>query len=166
MSRFTGHLGLNLLEYSNGRAASCRGLALWWLPTPLPYEVGEEGSGLYLITPAFDRAAVTDADIGRIERGEWRPRGVTDLGSIPWFGRALVAPSDPVVKGFIPHDDAYATRGESWRPVLGRAATRAEVDRELKVAMKALGAPGWKRELVYQAVDLGGRGAWNRGPPR
>ncbi len=162
MSRFTAHLGLNLLEYSTGRAASRNGLALWWQDEWLPYELGDEGSGKLLIVPAFDRAGCTDADIRAIERGTWRPRGVTDLGSIPRLGRFLVAPSDPVVKAFVVHDDGYATQGESWRPVLGRAATRAEVDLELRPSMKALGAPLWKREAVYQTVRLGGWAGWGR----
>lgn len=162
MSRFTTHLGLCTLEFSNGRPASRDGLALFWLSEPLPYELGEEGSGRWHVVPAFERAACGDAEIRAIERGELAPRGVTDLGSVPWFGRWLVPPSDPAVKAFIPHDDGYATRGACWEHFLGRPARRAEIDRELKVAMKALAAPGWKRELVFRAVDLGGGASWGR----
>lgn len=162
MSRFTGHLGVRLLEYSTGLPASRGGLALWWLDDPLPYEIGEEGSGKLLVIPAFDRPAYSDADIRAIAAGELRVRGVTDFGSVPWYGRWAVAPSDPVVKAFVPHDDGYATRGVSWAQALGRRATRDEIDRELKVAMKALGAPGWKRELVYRSVWMGGGRGWGR----
>ncbi|MFN4176409.1 DUF1353 domain-containing protein [Phenylobacterium sp.] len=162
MSRFTGHLGLNLLEYSTGLAASRNGLALWWLADPLIYEMGASGSGKRLTIPALDRAAFTDADVRAIAQGKLRVRGVTDLGSIPAIGRWLIAPSDPAVKAFVPHDDGYCTLGASWAEALGRPATRAEIDRELKVAMKALGAPGWKREVVYQTVRLGGGIGWGR----
>lgn len=162
MSRFTSHLGLCTLEYSTGRPAQRGGLALFWLPEPLPYERGDKGSGDWLVVPAFERLRASDDDVRAIEAGEWAPRGVTDLGSIPSFGRWLVAPSDPAVKAFVLHDDGYATRGEGWRPLLGRAATRQEVDDELKVAMKALGAPKWKRAIVHTAVDLGGGSGWGR----
>lgn len=160
MSRFTTHLGLCTLEFSNGRPASRGGLALFWLSSPLPYEVGALGSGCWHIVPAFERQAYSDVDIRAIERGDIAPRGLTDLGSIPWLGRCVVAPSDPVVKGFIPHDDGYATRGACWSHFLGRPATRAEIDAELRVAMAALGAPAWKRALVYRAVRLGGGRGW------
>lgn len=162
MSRFTGHLGLVQLEYSNGRPACRGGLALFWLPDPLPYELGEEGSGRWLTVPRFDRGAYSDVDVRGIELGVLRPRGVTDLGSVPWFGRWAVAPSDPAAKAFVLHDDGYGSRGESWRVVLGRAAKRSEVDAELRISMKALGAPAWKRSLVYHAVDLGGGAGWGR----
>lgn len=161
MSRFTrARLGLCPLEYSTGLPAGRDGLALMWLLEPLPYEVGAEGSGRFHIVPAFDRPAYSDADIRAIERRELCPRGITDLGSIPWFGRWAVAPSDPAFKAFIPHDDGYVTRGVCWSHFLGRPATRAEIDAELRVAMAALGAPVWKRQLVYRAVQLGGGGGW------
>lgn len=160
MSRFTSHLGLCTLEFSNGRPASRGGLSLWWLDEPLPYEVGAEGSNRWHIVPRFERLAYSDADIRAIERSEIHPRGVTDLGSTPWYGRWAVAPSDPIVKAFIPHDDGYQTKGACWSHFLGRPATRAEIDAELRTAMKALGAPGWKRAVVHTAVSLGGRRAW------
>lgn len=160
MSRFTCHLGLAQLEYASGRPAERDGRALWFLPSPLPYEVGVEGSGMVLTVPAFDRLACTDDDVHRIVTRAWRPRGVTDLGSIPWFGRWAVAPDDPACKAFVLHDDGYVTAGASWNRVLGRPATRKEVDRELKVAMEALGAPAWKRSLVHFAVERGGAAGW------
>ena len=160
MSRFTAHLGLNLLEYANGQPASRNGLALWWYDEPLPYEMGEEGSGRWIVIPRFERSAYTDADIRAIVARKLRVRGVTDLGSIPWFGRWLVAPSDPVAKAFGLHDDGYVTQGASWAGALGRPATRAEVDDELRIAMRALGAPAWKRSVIHSSVRLGGSGGW------
>jgi hypothetical protein len=160
VSRFTEHLGLNLLEFSDGRAAGRDGRCLWWLDSPLPYEVGEEGSGKFVTVPAFDGANLTDQKIRDIISRRWRPRGVTDLGSIPWFGRWAVAPDDPVVKAFVTHDDGYASLGANWIPAIGRPATRQEVDRELRIAMKALGAGSLKRAVVYNSVKFGGGGAW------
>lgn len=162
MSRFTGHLGLCTLEFSTGLPASRGGLALFWLPEPLPYEVGALGSECWHVVPAFDRPAYSDADLRAIGSGEIAPRGVTDLGSIPPLGRWLVPTSDPALKAFVTHDDGYATRGGCWSGFLGRPATRGEIDAEIKVAMKALGAPGWKREIVYRAVDLGGGSGWGK----
>lgn len=162
MSRFTAHLGLMQLQYSSGRPARRDGRALWHLPTPLPYEQGAKGSGRLLTVPAFDPSGLTDDQIDLIVRRIWRPRGVTDLGSIPWFGRPLVSPDDAAVKAFVLHDDGYVTQGASWEPILGRPATRAEVDRELKIAAAALGMPPLKRELVYAAVRIGGTDGWGR----
>ncbi len=160
MSRFTAHLGLNLLEYANGQPANRDGLAMWWLDDPLPYELGEEGSGKRIVIPRFDRPAFSDADIRAIVSRRLKVRGVTDLGSVPALGRWVVAPSDPAAKGFVLHDDGYVTRGESWAPALGRPATRGEVDLELRIAMKALGTPMWRRAVVHRAVQFGGGRGW------
>lgn len=155
MSRFTSHLGLRLLEYSNGRPVMRGDRCLWYLPEPLHYERGFEGSGEVLTVPAFDPTGWTDAQLARI-----RVRGVTDLTSVPWLGRRLLPPDGPYVKGAILHDDGYVTKGESYTHLLGRPATRKEVDDDLMDAMKALGVPGWKREVIYRAVWIGGGGAW------
>jgi hypothetical protein len=160
MSRFTSNPGLRQLEYSDGRPASRNGLGLFGYIEPLHYELAFEGSDLLRVVPAFDFAGLNDAVLYDIERGRLEPRGMTDFGSIPWFGRWAVAPSDPVSKAFGLHDDDCSTRGEAWRDLIGRPATSAEVHRELRTAMLALGAPKWKRTLVYNAVSVGGP-RWN-----
>lgn len=155
VSRFTSHLGLRLLEYSTGRPVLRGDRCLWYLPDPLTYERGAEGSGQVLTVPAFDPYGWSDKALSTI-----RVRGVTDLTSVPWIGRRLLPADGPYVKAAIPHDDAYVTKGESYRHLLGRAATRKEADDDLMEAMKVLGVPGWKRAVVWSSVRAGGGRGW------
>ncbi len=149
MSRFTGHLGLVLLEYSTGRPVLRDDRCLWYLPEPLHYERGAEGSGDLVSVPAFDPTGWTDAQLSTI-----RTRGVTDLASIPRIARRLLPPDGPYVKAAIPHDDLYVTKGHGGR------FTRREADDILLEAMEVLGVPAWKRTMVYRAVRLGGQAGW------
>lgn len=149
MSRFTSHLGLTLLEYSDGRPVLRGDRCLWFLSTPLAYEVGAKGSGVFIIVPAFDRESYTDDELRDI-----RADGVTDLASIPWPARGLLPPDGPWVKAAVIHDAGYVTRG--W----GGRMTRKQVDQLLKEAMEVLGVPAWKRAVIYAAVRVGGRNAF------
>lgn len=145
MSRFTSHLGLNLLEYSTGRPVLRGDRCLWYLPTPLSYEEGYEGSGRVITVPAFDPTGYSDLQLSKI-----RCRGVTDLASVPWPGRGLIPPDGPWVKGAVLHDDGYVTGG--W----GGQRSRAQVDKLLLESMEVLGCPAWKRSIIYAAVRVGG----------
>lgn len=160
MSRFTSHLGICLLEYSDGRAVMRGDRCLWYLPQPLPWERGELGSGQMLCVPAFDPTLWTDAQLADIAAKRLRVRGVTDLASIPRLARGLLPPDGPYVKAAIPHDDGYTTKGFSYVNVLGRPATRKEVDDDLLEMMKAVQAPMIKRNAVYAAVRAGGWMGW------
>lgn len=154
MSQFTGHLGLNLLEYSNGRPVTKGGRVLWWAGVECPYEVGELGSGEFVTMPAFDRPAWDDLGLRRIAKGLDRPRGVTDLTSIPRICRGVLSPDGPYVKAAIPHDDLYVTRGYGGR------YSRKDADEILYEAMGVLGVANWQRYAIYAAVRAGGAGAW------
>lgn len=149
MSRFTSHLGLTLLEYSDGRPVLRGDRCLWYLSTPLVYEIGAKGSGVFIIVPAFDRESYTDDELRDI-----RADGVTDLASIPWPARGLLPPDGPWVKAAVIHDAGYITRG--W----GGRMTRKGVDGVLREAMEVLGVPAWKRAVIYAAVRVGGRNAF------
>lgn len=147
---FTDDLKLGLLEYSNGRAVTREGRCLWYCPEPVGY-LTEDGRTLSV--PAFNRDGANDADLKAIARREYRPRGVTDLASIPIFARRLLPADGPYVKPAVLHDDGYVSRG--WGLM-----DRAEVDGLLEEAMRACGVAQWKRFVVYRAVRLGGGFAW------
>lgn len=149
MSRFTDHLGLVLLEYSNGRPVLRGGRVLWRLSSPLTWEVGELGSGVLIIVPSFDPAGWTDEALRTI-----RFAGVTDLASIPALARGLLPPDGPWAKAAVLHDQGYISAG--W----DGAMSRKEVDDLLNEAMKALGVPAFKRALIYRAVRLFGASRW------
>lgn len=148
MSRFTEHLGLVLLEYSTGWPVLRGGRCLWRLSSPLTWEVGELGSGVLIIVPAFDATGWGDEALRSIRR-----EGVTDLASIPPIARPLLPPDGPWAKAAVLHDAGYATRG--WARM-----SRKDVDDLLNEAMKALGVPAWKRTMIYRAVRLFGASRW------
>lgn len=145
MSRFTSHLGLTLLEYSDGRPVLRGDRCLWYLASPLVYEIGAKGSGDFIIVPAFDRERYTDEELRHV-----RSRGVTDLASIPWPARGLLPPDGPWVKAAVVHDDGYVSLGWNGR------MNRKNVDLILREAMEVLGVPAWKRAAIYAAVRIGG----------
>lgn len=149
MSRFTQHLGLSLLEYSDGRPVLRGDRCLWYLASPLVYEIGDIGSGVFVTVPAFDPTQWTDEALKRI-----RVEGVTDLASIPWPARGLLPPDGPWVKAAVLHDAGYITKG--W----GGRFTRKAVDKLLLEAMEVLGVPAWKRAVIYRAVRIGGGRGW------
>ncbi len=149
MSRFTGHLGLQLLEDERGRPIlNGAGRCTWrGLPPPLVYDVGEEGSG---------------------EEITFAPGATTDLGSIPQVAWSFgFAPDGPGVKPFVIHDLLYRTAGTCVLNGIryrtrAQPYTRKEADQILRKAMKVVGVPAWRRELIYAAVRLGGAGAWGQ----
>lgn len=145
MSRFTQHLGLSLLEYSDGRPVLRGDRVLWYLAAPLVYEIGDIGSGVFVTVPAFDPSEWTDEALKRI-----RVEGITDLASIPWPARGLLPPDGAWVKAAVLHDAGYITRG--W----GGRFNREGVDRLLLEAMTVLGVPAWKRSVIFRAVRLFG----------
>ena len=149
MSRFTSHLGLTLLEYSDGRPVLRGDRCLWYLASPLVWEIGAKGSGQYLIVPAFDRESYTDDELRNIHA-----QGVTDLASIPEFARGLLPPDGPWAKAAVLHDEGYQSKG--W----GGRFTRKQVDDLLKEAMGVLGVPAWKRFIIWASVRVGGASGW------
>lgn len=154
MSRFTSHLGLRLLEYSDGSALTRSGLALWHHTEPLSWEWGEKGSGLFITVPAFNPAGLTDDELSAIAKGVSNPPGVTDLLSIPKKFRWLFAPSGPAVKAGALHDYLYKTRGLSGH------YTRQQCDDIFYEAMVAVKVEALQAWAIYQGVRLGGNRGW------
>lgn len=77
----------------------------------------------------------------------------TDFASIPRFLWRIISPTDREIgKPAVVHDYLYRT------PTV--AITREQADRELMLAMECVGAPWWKRKLVYAGVRLGGTHAF------
>jgi hypothetical protein len=73
----------------------------------------------------------------------------TDFASIPkLFWREIHPTHRHIAKMAVVHDKYY--RDPSV------AVTRLEADNALRAGMEALGAPRWKREIVYYAVRMGG----------
>lgn len=57
-------------------------------------------------------------------------------------------------KAAVIHDYLYATRG------LGGRYSRGQADGIFREALGVLGAPAWKRALLWAAVRVCGRGGW------
>lgn len=114
MSAFTDHTAIEPYRLPTGRWE-------WEVALPLPWEIGKEGSGFVEMVPAGF---------------------VTDLASIPWWGRWLFNPDDPATaKPAIVHDWLLK---QGWEQ---RAAAG-----EFYAAMLANGVPIWKRKIYYFAV--------------
>jgi hypothetical protein len=79
---------------------------------------------------------------------------VTDFASVPWGFWNLEPPLGGSGKAAVIHDYLYATRGLSGH------YSRAQADGIFREALGALGAPKWKRALLWAAVRLGGAGGW------
>lgn len=76
------------------------------------------------------------------------PGYITDLGSIPWYARWLISPSDESILAFILHDFIYGKGG----PDMGRRDT----DRVLRECSKAMGQDKLTVKITYVAVVIGG----------
>lgn len=73
----------------------------------------------------------------------------TDFASIPRALWRVIAPTDRhIAKAAVVHDFLYRT--PEWQ------GTRQQADNELREAMNCLGAPWWKRQMVYAGVRVGG----------
>lgn len=155
MSRFTKHLSLTLLEYSDGSAVTVAGgAALLYLTSPLVWEIGAVGSGDEIVAPAFNPAGLTDADLHLIATRRAIARGVTDGGSIPQQLRWLINPWGDGSKAFALHDDGYKTQG--W---FGQM-TRKEVDDLLYEALIAVRVPQDQASIIHAAVRGFGGASW------
>lgn len=133
MSRFTDHLGLQLLEDSAGRAILRGGRCQWLVYPSLTYAVGAENSLEVINVPGGT---------------------ITDLASIPRLVSGIFPPDGPWAKAAVVHDYLYSTRG-LW----GRY-TREESDAIFHEAMGVVGVPAWRSAILYAAVRLGGARGW------
>jgi hypothetical protein len=100
------------------------------------------------------------------EGAEWVEAPIdfpTDFGSIPrpLWGLPGLSPFGKLRRAYVIHDKLYQA------PVVrtatsARAIDRAEADRILLEACAVLGANWLNRKVIYRAVRIGGRMAWNR----
>lgn len=104
------------------------------LHEPLPYELGKEGSGVWIVAPRWF---------------------VTDWASIP---RALqwLIPKDRGRRAAVIHDWLYATRG------LRGQYSRAECDAIFLEAMEVIGVHPVTRRAMWLGVRAGGWLPWMR----
>lgn len=155
MSQFTTHLGLGLLEYSDGSAVTTYGGGVLFYQTePLVWEDGALGSGQLITVPAFNPGGMSDQDLYLLACNRAVAEGVTDGASIPQAFRWLLTPFGPYTKPAALHDAGYKTEG--W---YGRM-TRAQVDDLLLEAMLAVRVPAEQAAIIHAAVRAGGHGAW------
>lgn len=68
----------------------------------------------------------------------------SDGCSIPWWGWWLAPPIGREARAAFLHDDMLRFRPTGW--------TRAAIDRRFREAMRSLGTPDWKRNLMWLAV--------------
>lgn len=84
------------------------------------------------------------------------PQGMlTDLTSVPWFARWLVAKVGKHLEAVIVHDYLYI----AWQDVPGRGALeedRAFADDLMLAVMEASGVRAWRARLIHLAVRLFG----------
>jgi hypothetical protein len=83
---------------------------------------------------------------------------VSDLASIPWFGRSFIDDDDPnVLRPSMPHDVLYQYAGKLPD---GRIFTRRQADDILLEGMEVVGAPERIKRTVITAVRLFGGRLW------
>lgn len=113
------------------------------LMEPLEYRVGSDDSDERITVPAGF---------------------VTDFASIPWGLHNLFPPMGRWSRPAIIHDFLYATAGDgiygARKYTTRDAYSRAEADAIFREAMKVVGVPAWRREVMYSAVRFGGRKGW------
>jgi Protein of unknown function (DUF1353) len=81
------------------------------------------------------------------------PQGfVTDFASIPRGLWSALPPYERYGPAAIVHDYLYWTQ----------RCTREQADMAFREAMRESGVPAWKREGIYEAVKVGGEGAWQQ----
>ena len=126
-----------------------------WAPqVHVVWEVGAEGSGVFVECPVWDFSPYSDD-----ERRHWdKIEGAfaSDFGSIPPATRWVpgFSPDSDGIGGFLTHDLLYTTKG------LGGLYTRKDSDLILRDCLKALGVGTVRRNAIYTAVRLGGGGGW------
>jgi len=108
--------------------------------TPLKVESVRGTDERILLTSLIWRSAAGDDYIV--------PEGFkTNYASIPQILRSIIDNDDPVLKdAAVLHDYLYSLP----------KFTREEADNILREAMKDLGAPWWKRQVVYYSVRIAG----------
>jgi len=158
MSRFTDTRGVVLrqLVYTSGHPILRADRSQWVPQEPIRWEVGAEGSGVFVECPVWNFSGCSDW-----ERENWRKLPgafASDLGSIPPGVRGLPAlsPDGPGVPAFLIHDLLYTTHG------LGGVYTRKAADLILRDALEALGVGSVQRNIIYAGVRLGGGFGWGR----
>lgn len=144
MNRFSGKLVLVLLD-DKDHGAIRDGRSLWGVHEPVTYHTSIGGEGDITVPAGF----------------------VTDLASIPRLAWNIYPPDGPWVKAAIIHDFLYDTAGSGlWKghgPSITRPApyTRPEADDILREAMASRGVGVFKRNVIWSAVRVGGRGGWS-----
>ncbi len=94
-------------------------------------------------------------DVGTIGSGDriTVPKGFeTDLASIPRIFWSILPPAGQYAPAAIVHDYIYVYQ----------TRTRAEADKIFREAMKQLGVPWHRRNLMYSAVRVGGWRPWRK----
>lgn len=79
-----------------------------------------------------------------------KPGAVTDWASVPRLLTWLVPVDDKAGLAALLHDELCARAGEGLN-------TRLFADQRFKIALRELGVPAWRAELMYQAVRLNAR---------
>lgn len=144
--RFGGKLFMVLLD-DKTHPSLRGGRSLWALAEEITY-APSDGSGVITVPKGF----------------------VTDLASIPQPFWALLPPDGPWVKAAVIHDYLYYTQGSGvWKchPRSITAAkdyTRPQADWILRDAMQDRGVGGFKRNVIYLAVRVGGQHGWDASP--
>jgi hypothetical protein len=77
---------------------------------------------------------------------------VTDFASVPRLPFAYLLAGGVAHKAAVVHDFLYETA----------TGTKEEADKIFLEAMTVLGIPAWRRNLMYAAVRIGGRGNFDK----
>lgn len=88
------------------------------------------------------------------------PRGyVTDFGSIPWLAIMLSALALQPLGPW-----AWAALGHDWGYAIGQPGYRPLFDDIFRERMRVDGVDGFRRDVMYRAVRLGGQGGYDKAP--
>jgi hypothetical protein len=82
----------------------------------------------------------------------------TDFASVPGFLDGIVPSFGPWARAAIIHDFAYHVGGN----LPSGRITRKQADEAFKKALRLCGVPGWRREIMFQAVRAGGSSGWGK----
>lgn len=106
----------------------------------------------------------SDTQLYRVE-GEFRfqsehlglisvPKGMlTDFASVPRFAENVIPNDDPdVLYPSVIHDFLYSKESSAAFPDVNRD----DADHVLLEAMRSIGAPAWKADMIFTAVRVGG----------
>lgn len=118
-----------------------------------------EGDANYVLSQRYEAVVFIEDGGGKKEFEICVPKTLlTDLSSVPWWGRWLVSRVGPHLEASIVHDWLYV----AWQHEEKDATEemRGFADDVFRAAMEEAKVKSWRIWLIYQAVHFGGKSAF------